>query len=147
MADIVTFPCEYMVLSSGYEDRLIDQDHIGALEQITIPREMTPLGIISTEVGNFRPLLIRNGAIDLYARATTEEAVTVYVLLQRLGRNKLLRTGIILRIGTFKNVMDIIPKFKDINYCTMYGTPDIKFLKNEKNIIDLAFVTMDAELG
>ena len=150
MVDIVTFPCEYMVFTSGHEERLFNFQR--EFEQVTIPQGIVPLGLINwspygAKFSSATLLSVRNGTIDWYGVSTEEERITWCLIVTRLKTNKLHRDCIILRTGTFSNVMNIIRSFKDINYYPMYGLPEITFLRNEENVIDLAFVTMNAESG
>lgn len=148
MADITTFPCKYLVFSTGYEERILDALEHG--QEIGIPAGITALGYMNEFSHQVIPFITVDETLKINTEQTEKSEEEVYLLIELLHRirdNNLAKTGVALQIGTFDKVMDTISAFKDMDYCAMYGLPTIKFLKNEEGVIDLAFVTMDAESG
>lgn len=151
MANIVTFPCEYLVFSSGYDERLIEPEHIPAFQQFCSSIGVIPVGVYQDHYNghpNINIIPVRNGQIALNEIPTEEEQRIATNLNQIITQSNLARRGcIIFRVGSFENATKVFLSMKNLDYCGMYDLMDIKFLSNDKGMIDIVFVSVDAESG
>lgn len=153
MADIVTFPCEYLAYSTGYEDRLLDGRYVEEFSSFCIEHGVTLITIYDPwrlrryQTNDTTAVFTKVIATTLIEEFVTHLDRTANELIARLERNQLQRPCVILRVGTFDKATEIFLKIRSIDYCTTYGIDSIKLLKNEQNIIDLAYVEINAESG
>jgi hypothetical protein len=148
MTDIVSFQCEYLMFSSGYEISLLDK--IDNLNAFCREKGVIPLAIVNSIFSGAQPIIIpvRNGVINLDVQPTIYETERVNNVVSRLNRNNLGKSdGILFQVGYFKNATDVFLDMKSLDYCNMYDIVNMKFLRNEQGNIDLVYVHVDAEAG
>ncbi|CAH6419104.1 Hypothetical protein HVR_LOCUS298 [uncultured virus] len=149
MAQVTTFPCEYLVVNSGYTSRLLEDERRRNLSDFCARRGVIPLYIYDNIWGNgqINPITVRDGAI-VRGVPTPPDVYTQYEAIQnRLLTNNLEVSGIIVfRVGNFQNATKVFTGIDGLDYCNMYGINDIKFLQNDGRI-DLAYVSIEAESG
>lgn len=151
MTNIVTFPCEYLAFSSGYDYRLLEPHNIKAFEDFCAEKGVIPTGIFQANYGTdpyISSIPVRDGRIVLDTIPTQEEQTKASELTRQLIQSKLANRGcIIFRVGSFDNATKVFLSMKELEYCGMYDLMDIKFSSNEQGMIDVVFVSVDAESG
>ncbi len=149
MADIVTFPCEYLVVHTGYTGRLLDEEKLEALQSFCKDQNVVPLFIYDTVWGSgqIEGLTIGDDTI-INEFATEVDRALCQELYQRLERNNLYVSGIIVfKVETFENATKVFSNIGGLDYCYMGGLIDMKFLRGPQGNIDMAFVSFDCESG
>jgi hypothetical protein len=147
MTDAVTFPCEYLFFTSGYEDRLLEEDKVEELSQFCAARGIIPIALSLTR-GRMRVIPVRNGRIDMTVNPTDEETTSAFIVVTRIEGNGLaLMGGIIFRVGNFENASKTFLSMSELNYCYIFGIDSIKFLANTERAIEIVVVKADAESG
>ena len=142
MADIVTFPCEYLSISSGYEDRLLNKlDEVGGFcsEHGVIP-------LFISDYINMNPVVIVNGTIDPNGTPDQSQLDICETINKKLTDNQLNGPQIVFRVGNFSNAISVFTDIKSLNYCAMYELQNIIFVRNG-DTINIAVVSIDAESG
>lgn len=87
---------------------------------------------------------IRDGVIDLDAVPTNDEISALTSIFLRLQRNNMLRTCIIFKVKACTEVTNISHDFRAMNYCTIDDVDNIRYLRNRRGYVDLAFITVNA---
>ena len=148
MTDIVTFPCNYLVLQTGYTHRLLDM--IPALTEFCAKFGVVPL-CIQDSIDNdpdIIPFVINDGKIILDTEPPEELIATCNDIITRLQSNNCRKNGIVIfRVGNFANAADVFTHIQDLNYCVLFGVASMKFLQNNEGAIDIAYVQIHAESG
>ena len=155
MADKVTFPCEYLIFRSGYDERLIEPEYIQSLNEFCTKHGVIPIGVVNPYYGRdpsvqtpLQIIPVRDGMIDLNAPITDEEQMLLTSLFERFRQIDVFRRNcIIFRVGNFQNATKVFLSMKDLDYCAMYDIVSIEFLANDRGTIDTVFVSVDAESG
>ena len=146
MADIVTFPCEYLVVESGYTARLLERTK--ELEEFCSKNGVIPLFIKDPawENGRTTPFVINDGIIHPQAEPTSDAVATCDAIVEKLTANGL-RTGdiIVFRVGNFSNATNVLITIQGLNYCSMYNIDDVKFLRNDEGAINITYVSVDSD--
>jgi hypothetical protein len=146
MADVITFPCEYLVIDSGYTDSLAEDDKADDLSNFCSKHGVIPLFVKDGGV-NFT-FVYQNDRIDYTAQATKESTDLTSSIIERLQRNKTIQRGmIVFRVGTFENASKVFTTISDLDYCNFGSMTEISFLKNNQDKIDLDYVAFDCESG
>jgi hypothetical protein len=144
MTDIVTFPCEYLVICSGYEYRLLNKTD--DLFEFCADQDVVPL-FVTNEQNKVYPFLITDGRINP-SGITSEELNNLCVSIHtRLLKNDFAGSYIVFRVSNFSNAISTASSIKELNYCAMYDIFNIVFLCKENKITDIAFFNIDAESG
>jgi hypothetical protein len=149
MTDIVTFPCEYLVIDTGYTGRLLSPDKIIDFNTFCSEKGVIPLFVYDTVhgTGELQIITVRNGTINENAVPTDQERQLCQDLLNRLNRNNLGDGIIVFRVGSFSNATETFLNIGDLDYCYMGSMDGMKFLRNQQGIIDMAYVSFDCESG
>ena len=147
MTDIVTFPCEYLMFSTGYEHRLMMPIITSRFEALCAEIEVIPLAIYQPTIDNPIPTVItvRNGHIVIDEEPTEEETTIASNISGRLWDNNLHHIGVILRVANFENATKIVTRMHTLKYCRIEDLRDIKFLRNEYGVIDIAYFDYNAD--
>lgn len=157
MADKVTFPCEYLVVESGYTSRLLTPNHLEeAADEANFDTFCANHGVIPLYVRDsiwgdtpeIVPIVIENGHIN--RNATPSEALRTLCesIDARLRDNGLSNDGVVVfRVGDFANASKVFLNMKSLEYCGMYDITNIEVLRNPQGAIDLVYVDIDAESG
>jgi hypothetical protein len=150
--DIVTFPCEYLVFSSGYDERLIDPDKVNDLTEFCAEHGVIPLFIYDfnykTRAVNIRTFPINNGVIDLRIIPNQMEMAVNRSIAETLSRNNIADDGaIVFQVGNFENASNVFLNMGNLDYCNISHIMNIKFLRNQQGRINIVYVDVDAESG
>lgn len=165
MTDVVAFSCKYFILHSGYEESLFDSRSSNLLQGLSIRKELIPIGIIHGCSENFHISYIREGTIN--ANPNQDDIFELNNINERLLRNELWKSCVIFKIQPLQNAIVVFTYIQNV-VCIARDTlldqekqsfprcdvkrrvpdiPDIKFLYNEENIIDLVFINTTIKSG
>lgn len=151
MADIVTFPCNYLVINSGYTGRLFTEEKIDALEDFSAEYGVIPLYAKDSNwgTGEIQPFIVHRGVIVQNHPAAPEALLLFENLQRRLENNGLSSNGVIVfRVGNFDNATKVFTNFTKLEFCALFNVDNIKLLKNETtNDIEIIYVSFDSESG
>ena len=152
MAGIVTFPCEYLVVSSGYTGRLTGDDKIRELDAFCKRKSVTPLFVFDRVHGTGSIQAFYTDEDDEFLEEavspSAEEHELYTSICTRLTDSGIHYYGIIVfRVETFDKAKQTFLSMLDLDYCEMRGVDDIEFLANQQGQIDLVYVSIDAESG
>lgn len=150
MTEVVTFPCEYLTFSTGYENELLKEEFMTRFSNFCAQRAVIPIAIYDIVYTlPERPVItilpIRNGRITITADITEYEDQLANELGERLFRNNLARAGgVILRVGNFENASKVFLDMDVLEYCVIDSLGAIKFLHNAQGAIDLVCIEANA---
>ena len=144
MTDIVTVPCKYLVVSTGFTRRLLTPELGKLLVQFSRNRGVIPIMIYDSEyASNFVSLCIENDTIDL-STDSTQNGIC-YLIVDKLGRNELNYDGIIVfKLDNFDQATRVFLELGQLQYCHVDCITGITFLKNYAGSIDFCYISIDA---
>ena len=141
MSNFVTFPCEYLVIHSGYEYNLTTKEHIENFKALCNNLNVIPLYYYEIKYDN--PLHPTQGIILRINNSLTADDVSV---ADRLLANQI-SDCIVIKTDTFDKASKVFLEMESLDYYAMGNIKEIKFLTNKQGIIDIVYVTVDAEAG
>ncbi|CAH6419103.1 Hypothetical protein HVR_LOCUS297 [uncultured virus] len=150
MTDVVTFPCEYLVVNSGYTARLLQNEMLQEFSNFCARYGVIPLYIRDSIWGGGRvhPFAVQNGIIVPGVRAALPELVETEIMQLRLANNRLNDDGIIVfRVRNFQNATNVFTNIQRLEYCHWDRLMDMKFIRNRKDQIDIVYVEFENEFG
>jgi hypothetical protein len=149
MSDTVTFPCEYLVFSSGYESLLIENNkRMETLNDFCKNAEVIPLFIYESSRRHIviTPTPIHNGTIKLYGPVTDDETMRNTDISNMIRRTRLeCWSAIIFQVGNIEKAEKVFQNMNKLNYCEIYEIN--KPIFHNSNNISIVYVKAEAEAG
>lgn len=128
MANVATFMCKYLVVNTGYTERLLNR--IDDLNQFCTKHGIECLGIYDHTYGKgITCFPYVNGQIDLSESVTSDEMCSCIYVVNTLAVNNLQVNGsVIFRVDTFDKATDVFLNISELGYCSMGNIMQVKLI-------------------
>ena len=173
MTNVVTFPIKYAVITTSYDDRLVDH-YLEKFAETCEEHELKPLGVFWNTYPNGPKTRVQVSISDDWKLTCTTdgeithdrfnplekplEKVKVDTSLNSERWKKFnavvdqaavlgLLTGVVFEADSLNEALELGSNLRDCDHCATFDHIQLQLLRNSSGDVDVAVVTVDAESG